>query len=149
MRLGKQKEEVVFRAQGLKRLCDVGVWISEKGGWLGKGFSGPRGMVERVKKYRTSKWHLDASYLLLVPMRECSDTGAVYLKRQRFSQSPSAAQFSLTRTGKQKGCPFLFPPAFLSPSSASCWQKLAGYQLAKGVWVLWFALLASVWQSRG
>lgn len=81
---------------------------------------------------KVSRWQGDASRLLLVPVRRCSDASAVRLKVQ-FSQSPAAALVSLTGTGKHKGYPFLPLPAFLSPSSASSLAELSRKPTGKGV----------------
>lgn len=82
---------------------------------------------------KVSRWQGDASRLLLVPVRRCSDASAVRLKMQEFSQSPAAALVSLTGTGKHKGYPFLPLPDFLSPSSASSLAELSRKPTGKGV----------------
>lgn len=55
-----------------------------------------------------------------------SDAGASQPGGQGLNQLPATALVLLTGTGKHRGGPFLFLPAFFSPSSASCWQNLPG-----------------------
>lgn len=88
--------------------------------------------VERVREWRVAGIHVagDTSRLLLAPVRAGGSADAVYLRTQGSKQSPAVAVISLPGAGKQIGCPFLPPPAFLPPPTALCSQNLPGSQLA-------------------